>query len=106
MTFFSAKKLKPRKIKVDADRINSKSPEVQQRLDRIQDNYQQLDSILAELEAKIQNDERLKAMDDAYVEFESADGGKRKRKWRSGKPPRPTRGSRSRVSSTPPKKPR
>ena len=55
---------------------------LEKRLDRIHDNYRQLDAILAELESKIESDERLKAIDDAEIDFESAYGIKKKRKWR------------------------
>ena len=83
MTFFSADKLKPRRIEIDSSRIHSDSPEVLKRLERIQENYEQLDSILAELESKIESDERLNAIDNADVDFEITFGVKKKRKWRS-----------------------
>jgi hypothetical protein len=75
MTFFSADKPKPRRIEIDASRIGSNSPEVQKRLDRIRENYDQLNSILAELESQFDSDERLKAIDDANVDFEITFGG-------------------------------
>ena len=43
---------------------------MQERLDRIRENYDQLNSILAELESQFDSDERLKAIDDANVDFE------------------------------------
>jgi len=48
---------------------------VQERLDRIRENYDQLNSILAELESQFDSDERLKAIDDANVDFEITFGG-------------------------------
>jgi hypothetical protein len=104
MTFFSADKLKPRRIDIDANAIGSKNPEVQKRLDRIQENYKQLDLILAELEARIACDERLKSTDDARVNFETTLVVKKKRKWRAGKPKSKSK-SRSSIS-TDPRKPR
>lgn len=106
MTFFSDRQLKPRRIVVDTTRINSTSPEVQKRLDRIQDNYHQLDLILAQVEAKIQADERLKAMnDDAQPDGEAELIVKKKRKWRARKP-RTAKLASGRTRSSSPKKPR
>ena len=104
MTFFSADKPKPRRIEIDSSRIGSNSPEVQKRLDRIRDHYDQLESILAGLESKIESDERLKAIDDANVDFEMTFGVKKKRKWRAAKPKSNSK-TRSTASSKP-KKPR
>jgi hypothetical protein len=101
MTFFSADKPKPRRIEIDASRIGSNSPEVQKRLDRIRENYVQLDSILAELESKIESDERLKAIDNANVDFEMTIGVKKKRKWRAAKPKSKTRSSTSSQTKKP-----
>ena len=102
MTFFSADKPKPRRIEIDSSRIGSNSPDVQKRLDRIRDHYDQLESILANLEAKIESDERLKAIDDANVDFEMTFGVKKKRKWRAAKPKLKARST----ASSKPKKPR
>ena len=79
MTFFNEKKLQPRRIEIDTTAISSGSPQVQQRLDRIHENYRQLDSILAEVEAKIRNDERLSAIDESIKEVEIS---RKKKKWR------------------------
>ena len=84
MTFFNKKKLRPRPIEIDRTAISSNSPEIQQRLDRIEDNYQRLDSILADVETKIRSDERLNAIDQSITEIEVEVDG-RKRKWRSRK---------------------
>ena len=102
MTFFSADKPKPRRIAIDSSRIGSNRPEVQQRLDRIRDHYVQLESILAGLESKIESDERLKAIDDANVDFEMTFGVRKKRKWRAAKPKSKARST----ASSKPKKPR
>jgi uncharacterized protein YpiB (UPF0302 family) len=105
MAFFSPEKLKHRDIVVDEMQVSSDSPEVQKRLERIEQNYQELDSILSDLETKMSSDERLKAIDEATAEgFEETFGVKRKRKWRSPKPKKKSR-SRSR-SSADPRKPR
>lgn len=82
MTFFKQKNLQSRKIEINTDSISSGSPQVQQRLDRIHENYRQLDSILAEIETKIQNDERLRAIDQSIKEVEIA---RKKKKWRPRK---------------------
>lgn len=104
MTFFSADKPKPRRIEIDAARIGSNDPSVQKRLDRIRENYDQLNTILAELETRFDSDERLKAIDDANIDFEKTFGVKKKRKWRT---PKQKSGLRPRSSaSVSPKKPR
>ena len=71
---------------------------MQKRLTRIENNYEQLDTILADLEARMASDERLKAIDESNAEeFEQTFGVKRKRKW---KPAKKTR-SRKRRSAGP-----
>jgi len=104
MTFFTPDKLRRRKIEIDRSVISSDSPEVQQRLDRIQENYRELDAILVELELKIQSDERLKAIDEAHVELEQTLTIKKKRKWRTAKSK--TKPKRQATGSANPKKPR
>ena len=86
-------------IVIDSSTASCDSPEVKKRLERIHDNYRQLDEILAELESKIESDERLAAIDDAEIDFESAYGIKKKRKWRPAK-------AQSKPRSKRPKKPR
>jgi len=103
MAFFNPEKLKHRRIEIDDSSVSSESPAVQNRLNRIEENYQQLDEILAELESKIQQDERLKDVDDANVDFEATYGIKKKRKWRPAKPKSKTK---RRASAANPKKPR
>jgi hypothetical protein len=104
MTFFTPDKLRRRKIEIDRSVIHSDSPEVQKRLDRIQENYQQLNAILIDLESKIQSDERLKAIDDENVDFEQTFGVKKKRKWRPANPK--AKSKRRSARSSNPKKPR
>jgi|TARA_B110000495_G_C23003099_1_gene592205 hypothetical protein len=86
MNLFSANKLKFRKIEIPQSEICAKSPEVLKRLDRISQNYDKLDSILEQLEAKMKADERFSAFDGDDANFELTFGIKRKRKWRSQKP--------------------
>ena len=86
MAFHPAEKLRPRKIKIDLSSSTCDSPEIQQRLDRIEANYDQLDTVLIDIENKIALDERLSALDDGTVDFEAEFGIKPKRKWRPAKP--------------------
>ena len=82
MTFFNqSTPRRPHKIIIDSDAVSSTSPVVRQRMDRIAENYQRLDLMLTEIEAKIQNDERLSAIDETIVEVELNINGKKK-KWR------------------------
>ena len=84
MPFFSAEKLKHRRIEIDRSEITSDSPEVQKRLNRIDANYQQLDSMLCDIEATISGDQRLSEIDASIKTVEKA--AKKKRKWRPNKP--------------------
>lgn len=102
MAFFSPDKLKQTKIEIDSSQVSADSEIVQQRLERIQENYRQLDEVLAELESKIELDDRLSALDDTEVDFEATFGIKKKRKWKS---PTTKRKAGRRVSANP-KKPR
>ncbi len=116
MAFFSPEKLKRKKIEVDESAITSLSPKVQQRLDRIEGNYQQLDEILAKLESRMAADDRLQAIEDTSPEdFEATFGVKKKLKWRTPKPKKKRRKKKVSVSakskasdqsSVDPKKPR
>ena len=72
-------------IEIDHSSPSSDSPEIRKRLDRIEQNYLQLEEILSKLESKIASDERLVAMDNDEIDFESEFGIKRKRKWRPAK---------------------
>ena len=60
MAFFG-KSLESKRIRIDDDAVNSDSPEMKKRLDRIEGNYAKLDGILNELEARFELDERLTA---------------------------------------------
>jgi len=86
MPFFSKEKLKPRRIEIDRSEITCNSPEVQKRLSRIDANYQQLDSKLADIEATISSDERLSQIDATIKTVAKA--AKKKRKWRRPNKPR------------------
>ena len=85
MNFFGAKRLKSREIEIAQSEISAESPEVRRRLDRISQNYDELDSILGQLEAKMKADDRLSAFEGDDANFELTFGIKRKRKWRSTK---------------------
>ena len=56
MSLFSTNQLKSRKIEIAQSQVCAESPEVRKRLDRISQNYEELDSILEQLEAKMQAD--------------------------------------------------
>jgi len=85
MNLFATNKLKSRKIEIDQSDLCAESPEVRRRLDRISQNYDKLDSVLEQLEAKMKADDRLSAFDGDDANFELTFGIKRKRKWRSTK---------------------
>jgi len=85
MNLFSTNQLKSRKIEIAQSQVCAESPEVRRRLDRISQNYDELDSILEQLEAKMKADDRLSAFDGDDANFELTFGIKRKRKWRSTK---------------------
>jgi len=84
MAFFSAEKLKQRKIEIDHSAITCASPDVQKRLNRIDANYQQLDSMLSDIEETISCDQRLSAINASIKTVDIAK--KKKRKWRPNKP--------------------
>ena len=102
MAFFSPEKLQRRRIEIDQSTATSDSPEIKRRLNRIEQNYQQLDEVLVDIENKLAQDERLAALDNQDVDFESEFGVKPKRKWRSAK----KRNKRQKTSSGRPRKPR
>jgi hypothetical protein len=60
MAFFTADKLKRRTITVDPSTVSAQSPEVQNRLRRIDENYQAFDELFADIETTIENDDRLR----------------------------------------------
>jgi len=102
MAFHPAEKLRPRRIEIDLSLSTCDSPEIQQRLNRIEANYDQLDTVLVDIENKLALDERLAALEDGDIDFEAEFGIKPKRKWRS---PKAKKKSRSRKSANP-RKPR
>jgi len=82
MNLFRSNKLKSRKIQLARTEMSAESAEVRRRLDRISQNYDELDSILVQLEARMEADDRLSAFDGDDANFEQTFGIKRKRKWR------------------------
>ncbi len=81
MAFFTADKLKRRQITIDPSSVSSQSPEVQNRLRRIDENYQAFDELFADIETTIQNDERLREFN---ANLRAVDlQPKKKRRWRS-----------------------
>ncbi len=58
MKFFG-KEISIEKLEIDLNGVSSDSPLMKKRLDRIHSNYEKLDAILAELELKISQDERI-----------------------------------------------
>ena len=57
-------KYKSKRIEIDTDGISSNSPNVSKRLDRIERNYSALETILDELESRIEMDDRLAGVAD------------------------------------------
>lgn len=105
MSFFG-KNLDPKKIEIDPSTLTSESDEVRSRLDRIGANYEKLSEILGDLETQIEQDERLRAINETIDEaaLDSADGqAKKKRKWR---PRKSTKARSGRRKSAGPNKPR
>jgi hypothetical protein len=103
MAFFSPEKLRPRPIEIDESTAGCDSPDIQRRLDRIEQNYRQLDAVLGDIEDKLSKDDRLTALDNDQIDFESEFGIKPKRKWRPAKT-KPKR--RRKSTSAHPRKPR
>ena len=95
MAFHSAEKLRARRIEIDQSTSTCISPEIQERLDRIEANYDQLDSVLVDIESKLALDERLVALEDGDVDFEAEFGIKPKRKWRPSKSKKKQRSAKS-----------
>lgn len=103
MAFFPPEKLRPQQIEIDESTESCDSPEIRRRLDRIEKNYQQLNEVLIDIESKLSTDERLVALDNDDVDFESEFGIRPKRKWRSAKT-KPKKSQKS--TSSHPRKPR
>ena len=95
MAFHSAEKLRSRRIEIDLSTSTCISPEIQARLDRIEANYDQLDSVLVDIESKLALDERLVALEDGDADFEAEFGIKPKRKWRAPKAKKKQRSAKS-----------
>jgi hypothetical protein len=69
-------------VSIEPNDVSSTAPELQKRIERIVRNFQQLNTLLNDIETKIQSDERLKAIDDSIQEVElNIDG--RRRRWRT-----------------------
>ena len=106
MSFFG-KNLEPKKIEIDPSTLTSESDQVRSRLDRIGANYEKLSEILGDLETRIEQDDRLRAINETIDEaaLESADGpSKKKRKWRPRNSAKARSGSRRKSAG--PNKPR
>ena len=81
MAFFTADKLKRRRITIDPSAVSAQSPEVQNRLQRIDENYQAFDKLFADIEETIENDERLREFN---ANLRAVDlQPKKKKRWRS-----------------------
>ena len=81
MAFFPQQKLQPRRIEIDHSGVSSQSPEVQDRLQRIDDNYQAFDELFADVQATIESDERLREFN-AHLKVADLQP-KKKGRWRS-----------------------
>ncbi|MEM7453959.1 MAG: hypothetical protein AAF456_06335 [Planctomycetota bacterium] len=97
---FFGKKVPVGKIEVDRESTSAVSPEVMRRMERISDNYDKLNSVLAELESRIQKDPTLREYD--RIAAEAAETGSEE----TGRRTKKKRSSRSRRRSAGPNKPR
>ena len=86
MAFFTEKKLRRIRIEIDDSALKSDSPEVQNRLERIEANYGKLDEVLSNLEDRFQNDEAFLSLFPEGEEPVFDLPKKKKRKWRPRKP--------------------
>jgi hypothetical protein len=86
MAFFSENKLRRFHIEIDDSALKSDSPEVQKRLDRIEENYEKLDEVLAGVEDLFQNDTSFMNLFPEGSEPDFDLPKKKKRKWRPRKP--------------------
>lgn len=86
MAFFSEKKLRRFLIEIDDSGLRSDSPEIQKRMDRIEENYGRLNEVLASLEDRFENDDSFLSLFPDGVEQEFELPKKKKRKWRPRKP--------------------
>ena len=108
IVFYSSQRIRRSKSKIEIEQSTAgcNSDNVQERLSRIEENYQQLESILSDLEVQMRTDERLKAIDDSSSDFEQTFGIKRKRKWRPTKRKSKSTIKRRTGTSSDPRKPR
>ena len=104
MSFFG-KDIDPKKIEIDSSTLTSDSDEVRSRLDRIGANYQKLSEILGDLETRIEQDDRLREINETIDEasLEPIEG-RPKKKWRPRKTTKSRSGSRRKPAG--PNKPR
>lgn len=80
MAFFTSDKLKRRRIQIDPSAVSAKSPEVQNRLQRIDENYQAFDELFEDIQATIENDDRLREFN---ANLRAVDlQPKKKKRWR------------------------
>ena len=86
MAFFSNKKLRRIRIEIDESELKSDSPEIQSRLNRIEENYGKLDEVLSGLEDRFENDESFLSLFPGGEEPVFDLPKKKKRKWRPRKP--------------------
>ena len=91
MSFFG-KDTTARRIEIDPTTLTCDSAEVRSRLDRIGVNYEKLSEILADLENRIETEDRLKTInetiDDAWLAETSNQKPKRRRRRRSATGPK------------------
>ncbi len=86
MAFFTDKKLRRIRIKIDESELKSDSPEILNRLNRIEENYGKLDEVLSGLEDRFENDEAFLSLFPKGEEPVFDLPKKKKRKWRPRKP--------------------
>ena len=103
MAFFTADKLKRRQMTVDPSTVSAQSPEVQNRLQRIDENYQAFDELFADIESRIEDDDRLREFN---ANLRAADlQPKKKRRWRSRTEQTGAKGKKRTAASASRKKP-
>ena len=102
MAFFTADKLKRRRITIDPSTVSAQSPEVQNRLQRIDENYQAFDELFADIVETIDNDDRLREFN---ANLRAVDlQPKKKKRWRSRAGQNGAKGKKKTVASANKKK--
>ena len=102
MAFFTADKLKRRRITIDPSAVSAQSPEVQNRLQRIDENYQAFDELFADIVETIDNDDRLREFN---ANLRAVDlQPKKKKRWRSRAGQNGAKGKKKTVASANKKK--